>query len=446
MYLYIFMDELVQIQFEELSSVKLKDSGIRVIKDRTILAPGFWNGRNYSREEIVKCFNNTDWSDPDVMSLIADHKDDDAKGRPLTLRDWLGFTSNQYLTEDGRIKADLNICNQTLALQLIDGRAPFGISPFVYGKYDPVSKSQMDFIIKNNAIVVEPACKESYINAYLNDDKLNEKLVDVSAFERIRKSMGKSVGEFYATPRDPPSSSKLPIYDKSHVQNAMARFNQTQFSSSDERSKAKSKIISAAKKFGIEIKEFGKLEETEVNDAKGKEVESYGLQPIKTKKKKIFKTELEGGQNKMEIKEKLEDENQDSKEEKVEEVSEPVVEEVVEEVALVEEPKVEESVEEESEEKLMEQLVKITEKLMNKRKLTPEQAKMQKLESEISSLRNEIKKLSEVKVEVKTDNSAEKLSAKPKTIAKTIQTEEGFKMFGKGPSQGSKELAAIMNL
>jgi hypothetical protein len=40
---------------------------------------------------------------------------------------------------------------------------------------------------------------------------------NISAFERIRKRMGKSVGEFYAVPRDPPSSSKLPIFDISHV-------------------------------------------------------------------------------------------------------------------------------------------------------------------------------------------------------------------------------------
>ena len=45
---------------------------------------------------------------------------------------------------------------------------------------------------------------------------------------------------------------KLPINDKAHVQNAMSRFNQTQFESTDAKATAKSKICSAAKKFGIE--------------------------------------------------------------------------------------------------------------------------------------------------------------------------------------------------
>ena len=359
------MEELVQVLFEEPSVVKLSDYGIRTIKDRTILAPGFWNGRHYSKEEIIKCFNNTDWNDPDVISLIADHRDDDKKGRPLTIRDWLGYTSNHYLTENGYIKADLNLCNPTLATQLIDGKAPFGLSPFVYGQYDTITNSQKNFIFKNTAVVVEPACKESYINAYLNDDGENIELKNLSNEERMKTKLG----------------------------------------------------------------------ETGVVDVRGKEVESHGLQPVKTKKKKKLNfIQLKGGQTNMENKEKLEDEKP-TEEKKVDEVSEPVEE--AEEVT-------EESEDEESEDKLMEQLAKITEKLMNKRKITPEMAKMQKLESEITSLRNEIKKLSEVKAEVKTEATVEKLSAKPRTIAHTVQTEQGFSVFGKGASQGSREVAAML--
>ena len=186
------MEELVQVLFEEPTTIKLSNSGIRVIKNRTILAAGFWNGRHYSQEEIEKCFDNTDWEDKDVISLIADHRDDDAKGRPLTLRDWLGFTSNHRLTKDGKIKADLNICNSNLAMQLIDGKAPFGISPFVFGKYDPVTKSQRDFIIKNNAVVVEPACKEAYINAYLEDDGESKEISKLSNEERINSKLGET--------------------------------------------------------------------------------------------------------------------------------------------------------------------------------------------------------------------------------------------------------------
>ena len=78
----------------------------------------------------------------------------------------------------------------------------------------------------------------------------------VSAMEKKRKELGMSVAEFYAVPRDPPSESKLPIFDESHVRNAMARFNQTQGLSSEERATAKRKIISRAHHFGIDTSGF----------------------------------------------------------------------------------------------------------------------------------------------------------------------------------------------
>lgn len=83
-----------------------------------------------------------------------------------------------------------------------------------------------------------------------------DELERVTGMEAKRKRLGMSPGEFYAVPREPPSTSALPIFDDSHVRNAMARFNQTQMSS-EEKSAAKNKIISAAKKFKIEIGEFG---------------------------------------------------------------------------------------------------------------------------------------------------------------------------------------------
>jgi len=78
----------------------------------------------------------------------------------------------------------------------------------------------------------------------------------VTNLEEKRKQLGMSVSEFYAAPRDPPSSSALPIFDEAHVRNAMARFNQTKFRSAEEKAKAKRKIIAAAKKFKINIGAF----------------------------------------------------------------------------------------------------------------------------------------------------------------------------------------------
>jgi hypothetical protein len=45
----------------------------------------------------------------------------------------------------------------------------------------------------------------------------------------------------------------LPINDESHVRNALARFNQTDFDEPGARSKAARKIMTAAKRHGIEV-------------------------------------------------------------------------------------------------------------------------------------------------------------------------------------------------
>ena len=45
----------------------------------------------------------------------------------------------------------------------------------------------------------------------------------------------------------------LPIHDASHVRNAIARFNQTNFESKAARERARKKILAAAKRHGIEV-------------------------------------------------------------------------------------------------------------------------------------------------------------------------------------------------
>jgi hypothetical protein len=47
----------------------------------------------------------------------------------------------------------------------------------------------------------------------------------------------------------------LPIHDESHVRNAIARFNQTDFQSDNAKDEARRKILRAAKRFGIEVDE-----------------------------------------------------------------------------------------------------------------------------------------------------------------------------------------------
>ena len=45
----------------------------------------------------------------------------------------------------------------------------------------------------------------------------------------------------------------LPINDESHIRNAMARWNQTEFESATAKERARRKIVSAAKRHGIEV-------------------------------------------------------------------------------------------------------------------------------------------------------------------------------------------------
>jgi hypothetical protein len=52
---------------------------------------------------------------------------------------------------------------------------------------------------------------------------------------------------------DSEGAEHLPISDASHVRNAMARFNQTEFESEAAKERARKKILAAAERFDIEV-------------------------------------------------------------------------------------------------------------------------------------------------------------------------------------------------
>ena len=54
---------------------------------------------------------------------------------------------------------------------------------------------------------------------------------------------------------DKEGGEHLPINDESHVRNAIARFNQTEFESQAAKERARKKVLSAAKRYGIEVDE-----------------------------------------------------------------------------------------------------------------------------------------------------------------------------------------------
>ena len=52
---------------------------------------------------------------------------------------------------------------------------------------------------------------------------------------------------------DKQGEGHLPINDESHVRNAMARWNQTDFESAEAKEQARKKIVAAARRHGIEV-------------------------------------------------------------------------------------------------------------------------------------------------------------------------------------------------
>ena len=71
---------------------------------------------------------------------------------------------------------------------------------------------------------------------------------------------------------DSEGGEHLPIHDESHIRNAMARFNQTEFESVAAKERARRKIVAAARKHGIEVSE-------DANVAKS----ARSLRPARTK-------------------------------------------------------------------------------------------------------------------------------------------------------------------
>ena len=52
---------------------------------------------------------------------------------------------------------------------------------------------------------------------------------------------------------DSDGGEHLPINDESHIRNAMARWNQTEFESATAKENARKKIVGAARRHGIEV-------------------------------------------------------------------------------------------------------------------------------------------------------------------------------------------------
>jgi len=352
-----------------------------MVPSRLLISPGVWNDNEYSAKEIEDGFARTNWGDKTKVSLWLNHDDRNASA-------FVGYVKNPTLASEGRVFGDLEIWDEKTAILLTKAMAKFGISAKIKGDEDKGGKMH-NFTFENFSVVTVPACSDAYINLskkeeliskYLisnneiedmlepddiEEQKIEEELLpekvelaEVTAREAERKRRGMTPAQFYAVPRDPPSSSSLPIFDKAHVQNAMARFNQTNFKSPAEKATAKRKITAAANKFGIIVSDkFKSLFDIDVRRLKIDNMteEEEKEEVVEEVKEEVVEEKVEEELSEKDLLKSLCDKfdklvtllsKKLEEEEKPEEVKEePVVEEpVVEEpvVEPVEEPKVEE--------------------------------------------------------------------------------------------------------
>lgn len=479
----------------------------QLLPNRVLLSPGVWNGKIFTAEEIEKAYYNTDWNNYSVYSLIADHSDNDDDHLPLSVHDWIGYVENPRM-DDGKLIGDLRVYDKNISSKLIDAEAKFGVSAKLQGSRDG-NDTVRDFSFKNFSVVVNPACKDAFIN--LSDenetlDKIKEKLtndkfsdkeisvlknaigkaqdldekdnekkkeifnklqngnknnysenVELKGREAIREEKGMSVEEFYAAPRDPPSSSDLPIYDADHVRNAMARFNQTEFKSEEEKRKAKRKIIQKAKEFNIDVENFKDVG-PELSDSSKPELSSDDTEQVKggLDKKEYKMTEEE--KKKEEKSEETSSEESKEQPEKQELSEKEILSKAYEIIGakLGEDSESQEEEEEKSEsEKLSETISELSKKIENIEKKLSESSEDEKSEeSEESSEEKETdKKETDEKSEEETSENSEKESTEEKKDTEKLNHKEEkeeksdkeyFSLNGKEITSGTQEMAKLL--
>lgn len=143
-----------------------------ILPHKRLMSPGRWNGIYYSKEAIEKAYQNTDWNNKQIIALYVNHEDNDTQA-------WIGEVKNVKL-ENGELYGDLVIYDLPMALKLAYGKPRFGISPKVRGETDN-SKNMLDFVFENFSLVINPACKTTYLNSekkvfsgiYINQEEVD---------------------------------------------------------------------------------------------------------------------------------------------------------------------------------------------------------------------------------------------------------------------------------
>lgn len=127
-----------------------------ILKDKTFLSPGTWNGYFYSKDAIASIYKNTTWND-ETLSLYYDHKSRSADM-------WVGEVKNVRLMDDGRVVGDVYVVSPDAMHKLAYG-ARFGISPKITGYCQPNTANIYTGKFEDFSIVKTPAVRTAYLNS-----------------------------------------------------------------------------------------------------------------------------------------------------------------------------------------------------------------------------------------------------------------------------------------
>lgn len=223
----------IESKSDELENIKIP----YVIKNKVLMSPGVWNNYYYNPNVISEAFDTTDWQSKEIRSLFNDHED-------LQSREWIGEIINPRLEGD-TVMGDLVIVDKTTAQKLAYG-AKMGISPKVHGQEE--GNEMTNFKFDNFSVVINPAIKTAYIN---------------NKEQKLAEGITKPHGDVkYADPGYRNKTARYPVDTEAHVRAAWSYINVQKnraFYSPEQLKNIEGRIQSAAKKFGIKIKEDNKM-------------------------------------------------------------------------------------------------------------------------------------------------------------------------------------------
>jgi len=163
-----------------------------IIKDKELISPGIWNDNEYSEEEIRTAFAQTNWSDKDTISLWLNHDDKNADA-------FVGYVRNIRLVDGAKLKGDLELWDERIALKLTKAKAKFGVSVKIKGEEDKKTGKMKNFSFENFSVVTNPACKTAYINLQENGAVetylISQDWIDNHIIEKEVKKMEEKVKE-----------------------------------------------------------------------------------------------------------------------------------------------------------------------------------------------------------------------------------------------------------